>query len=208
MEPGNATALAGLANALVQRAMRWPTDAADTGGEHRNHGEALASGRLARPDAQRHIRRALGLAQEALRRAPGDADCHKALGLVLSADGQMGAALATYQTALEIDPEAWGVLINKGDVLEISGRAREAVPKGTRYSVSRALVPQRPVDLAARSGRDKSPCPAGRRRGGRTALRRFISRDRRIRGLRERGRGRAELNRILTNCRFPATVYP
>lgn len=37
-------------------------------------------------------------------------------------------ALATYETALEIDPEAWGVLINMGDVLEISGRAREAVP--------------------------------------------------------------------------------
>lgn len=128
VEPGNAKALAGLANALVQRAMRWPTVAADTGGEYRNLSEALASGRLARPEAQRHIRRALGLAQEAVRRAPGDADCHKALGLVLSADGQMGAALATYETALEIDPEAWGVLINMGDVLEISGRASEAMP--------------------------------------------------------------------------------
>lgn len=128
VEPENAKALAGLANALVQRAMRWPTSAADTGGEYRSLGDALASGRLTRPEAQRHVQRALGLAQEAVRQAPGDAYSYKALGFVLSADGQMDAALAQYESALAIDSDAWGVLINVGDILEISGRASEALP--------------------------------------------------------------------------------
>lgn len=128
VEPENSKALAGLANALVQRAMRWPVNASDTGGEYRSLGEALASGRLARPEARRHIARALGLAQEAVRLTPGDPDCHKALGLVLSASGEMKAALAAYETALAIDPSAWGVLINLGDILEISGRTTEAIP--------------------------------------------------------------------------------
>ena len=128
VEPENSKALAGLANALVQRAMRWPTNVSDMGGEYRSLGEALASGRLARPEARRHIVRALRLAQEAVRLAPGDPDCHKALGLVLSASGDMEAALDAYETALVINPSAWGVLINLGDILEISGRASEAIP--------------------------------------------------------------------------------
>lgn len=127
-EPGNAKALAGLANALVQRAMRWPTSPADTNGEYHSLGEALAAGRLALPEAQVQVQRALGLAREAVKRAPQDAYSHKALGLVLSADGQLEAALAAYETALVIDPDAWGVLINVGDVLELSGRPGEALP--------------------------------------------------------------------------------
>lgn len=127
-ESSNAKALAGLANALVQRAMRWPTSAADTNGEFRSLGEALAAGRLVLPEAQVQVQRALGLAREAVKRAPQDAYSYKALGLVLSADGQLEAALAAYETALAIDPDAWGVLINVGDVLELSGKPGEALP--------------------------------------------------------------------------------
>ena len=68
------------------------------------------------------------LATEAVRLAPRDAQAHKALGLALSASGDFERALAEYKTALDIDPGAWGVLINVGDVLEITGKSAAAMP--------------------------------------------------------------------------------
>jgi len=50
------------------------------------------------------------------------------LGFVQSAQGDFAAAIATYKTAISVDKDAWGPMINIGDVLEISGRPRDAVP--------------------------------------------------------------------------------
>lgn len=127
-DPDDARALSGLANALVQRAMRWPLTGSDLRGEITTLGEARSSGRLAEPAARRQIERASMLATEAVRLAPRDAQAHKALGLALSASGDFERALAEYKTALDIDPGAWGVLINVGDVLEITGKSAAAMP--------------------------------------------------------------------------------
>ncbi len=140
--PDDARALAGLANALVQRAMRWPVNEADTRGSITTLGDAHASGRLKEPDAQRLVERALGLAREAVRLNPQEAASHKALGLAESAAGDFDAALETYKRALAIDADAWGVLINVGDVLEISGKNAEALPHFERAyeAMSKAYV--------------------------------------------------------------------
>lgn len=127
-DPENAQAMAGLANALVQRVMRWPLDAADSDGELLSLGASLASGRLARAPVVAQLSGARGLAEAAVRLAPGDAATHKALGLVVSAQGELDRALEIYAQALALDPAAWGALINVGDVLELSGRAEEALP--------------------------------------------------------------------------------
>jgi Flp pilus assembly protein TadD len=143
-DPDDTRALSGLANALVQRAMRWPLDESDRRGEITMLGEAHASGRLNGAAARRQIERAHSLAVQAVRLAPQEASTHKALGLALSANGEFEKALAQYGTALEADPDAWGVLINVGDVLEITGRSAEALPHFERAyaAMSKAYASQ------------------------------------------------------------------
>jgi transcriptional activator of cad operon len=124
--PDHVPALAGLANALVQRVIRWP----DIPGapEYTQLGEALESGRTKTATAVPLLHRATMLASRAVTLGPKDPTALKALGFVQSAAGDFKAAITTYQRAVAIDADAWGPLINIGDVLEISGRAREALP--------------------------------------------------------------------------------
>jgi transcriptional activator of cad operon len=123
--PDHAPALAGLANALVQREMRWPST---TSASYTRLGDALAAGHLRSAVATRELARARQLASRAVALAPELAAAHKALGLVLSAQAQFEPALRAYEAALAHDPDAWGAMINIGDVLEIQGRAAEALP--------------------------------------------------------------------------------
>jgi transcriptional activator of cad operon len=123
--PDHAPALAGLANALVQREMRWPST---TSASYTRLGDALAAGHLRSPVATRELARARQLASRAVALAPELAAAHKALGLVLSAQAQFERALQAYEAALAHDPDAWGAMINVGDLLEIQGRAAEALP--------------------------------------------------------------------------------
>jgi DNA-binding winged helix-turn-helix (wHTH) protein/Flp pilus assembly protein TadD len=127
-KPDDPNALAGLANALVQRALRWPLSADDGRGEITKLAEGLRSGRLGEPAALRQLVRANQLAADAVRLAPDLEASHKALGFAQSAAGRFDAALLSYERALAIDPAAWGVLINIADVLEIIGRNAEAMP--------------------------------------------------------------------------------
>ena len=60
--------------------------------------------------------------------APDSAAAHKALGFVLSAQHQFAPALASYHRAVALDPDAWGSMINIGDLMEITGRDEEALP--------------------------------------------------------------------------------
>ncbi|KRA50849.1 tetratricopeptide repeat protein [Pseudoxanthomonas sp. Root630] len=128
LEPDNVPALAGLANALVQRSVRWPALAGQQGLQFSRLGDALAHGHLARPPASQQLERARLLAERAVALDPESAAAHKATGFVASAQGRFDAALASYQRAVQLDADAWGSLINIGDVLEISGRTREALP--------------------------------------------------------------------------------
>lgn len=126
-DPDYAPAYAGLANALVQRVLRWPHPPGQ-GAEYTKLGDALASGNLETATARETLRRARQMAEQAVRLAPGDAASHKALGFVRSAQADFDGALAAYRQALALDPDAWAPLINIGDVLEISGRDEAALP--------------------------------------------------------------------------------
>lgn len=124
--PDHAPALAGLANALVQKVIRWPDEPGAP--EYTKLEDALKSGRTKTPGAVALLTRAQVLAARAVAIAPDDPVALKALGFVQSASGQLDQAIATYQRAVARDADAWGPLINIGDVLDIMGRPREALP--------------------------------------------------------------------------------
>jgi transcriptional activator of cad operon len=124
--PDHPPALAGLANALVQKVVRWPDEPGAA--EMTKLGDAIAAGRTKTDSAKQLLARARIYAERALHLAPNDPAALKALGFVQSAQGDFGAAITTYKAAIAIDKDAWGPMINIGDVLEISGRSRDAVP--------------------------------------------------------------------------------
>lgn len=128
LDPDNPAAVAGLANALTQRAIRWPTPPGPGAVEYTRLGDALAAGHLAREPAASQLRRARQLAEAAVLRAPASAAAYKALGLVASAQGELEQGLAAHRRAVELDPAAWGAMINLADVLEQLGRDDEALP--------------------------------------------------------------------------------
>lgn len=125
--PDDPGAMAGLANALVQRALRWPQASGSEVAEFRRLGDALANGHLARDPQRAQVEHARLLAERAVALAPGSAAAHKAAGFVAGAQGRFDAALASYRRAVELDPDAWGPMINLGDVLGIAGREEEAL---------------------------------------------------------------------------------
>lgn len=127
LHPDHAPALAGLANALTQRAIRWPESPGAGPVEFTRLGDALNNGHLDREPARAQLQRARQLAERAVAVAPDSAAAHKALGFVAGAQRRFDAALVSYRHAVVLDPDAWGPLINIGDVLEISGRDDEAL---------------------------------------------------------------------------------
>lgn len=148
LHPDDAHALAGLANALVQRSIRWPDLPVNQSVEFTRLRDALAHGHLERAPGSLQIARARGLAERAVVLAPESAAAHKAVGFVASAQGRFDSALLSYERAVAIDPEAWGPLINIGDVLEITGRNREALPYYERaYSAMERGYVRNPVQI-------------------------------------------------------------
>ena len=127
LRPDDAGAMAGLANALVQRALRWPQSPGSETTEFRRLGDALANGHLARDPQRAQVEHARLLAERAVALAPASAAAHKAAGFVAGAQGRFDAALAAYRRAVGLDPDAWGPMINLGDVLGIVGREEEAL---------------------------------------------------------------------------------
>lgn len=117
-EPQNAAALAGQANALTQRVIRWGLE----GEANRTTlTEALQSGALETPRAQAALDRAEALALEATRLDPGHARAWRALGLIKAAQSDFDAARRAYDRALVIDPENWGAMINLSELEDLSG---------------------------------------------------------------------------------------
>jgi transcriptional activator of cad operon len=127
-DPDNARAHAGLANALVQRVMRWPHGNGPDAKTFTRLEDALKAGFVDQPRAQSALARAMRMAQRAVRLNSQDAAAHKALAFVNSAKRNFDDALNGYKIAIGLDPDAWGPMINIGDVLEIQGRPAEAVP--------------------------------------------------------------------------------
>jgi DNA-binding winged helix-turn-helix (wHTH) protein len=122
----DARALAGLANGLVQRAVRWLGIAPD-GTPRTNLGQALACGVLSSPEARSVLARAQELAERAIAAAPEESAGLRALGLVMAAKGRFDDARRLYDRALAGDPKAWGVLINLADIDGLEGRETDAV---------------------------------------------------------------------------------
>ena len=117
-DPANAAALAGQANALTQRVIRWGLE----GEANRTTlTEALQSGELETPRAQAALLRAEALAQEATELDPGHARAWRALGLIKAAQSDFDAARRAYDRALVIDPENWGAMINLSELEELTG---------------------------------------------------------------------------------------
>lgn len=128
LHPDDVPALSGLANALVQRCVRWPESPGPGPIEFHQLRDALANGHLARPPALQQLQRASALAERAVALAPDSPVAHKALGFTMSAQGAFDSALSEYRRTVELDADAWGALINIGDVLEITGRPGDALP--------------------------------------------------------------------------------
>lgn len=124
----DAGAMAGLANALVQRALRWPQDPGRPATEFRRLRDALANGHLGREPQRSQLEYARRLAARAVERAPASAAAHKAAGLVAGAQGRFDDALESYRQAVALDADAWGAMINIGDVMEIAGDDAGALP--------------------------------------------------------------------------------
>ncbi len=128
VEPDNAQARAGLAAALVQQVIRWPNAPGERDYPRTTLGEALTSGRTQTPSAHARLERARALAERAARLAPSNDFTHQALGLTLAALGQFDAARAAHERAVALNPDAWGALINLGDLEDIEGRPQNALP--------------------------------------------------------------------------------
>ncbi len=114
---------AGLANALVQQVIRYIAPAP----ERTTLGQAIAVGVPTTADGRARLARARTLAEGAVRDAPGDPAALKALGFVRSAQGDLAGAEAVYREALARDPDAWGVLINLGDIADLRGDRASAI---------------------------------------------------------------------------------
>ena len=117
-DPENAAALAGQANALTQRVIRWGLE----GEANRTTlTEALQSGEMEQPRAQAALARAEALAEEATALDPGHARAWRALGLIKAAQSDFDAARRAYDRALVIDPDNWGAMINLSELEDLTG---------------------------------------------------------------------------------------
>jgi len=98
LQPDDVPALAGLANALAQRVIRWPAQVNAPAGGFTRLGEALAHGHLQQPPARKLLLRARALAERAVwfRRAlavaPTDPQATRGLAALLVEGGDSAAA--------------------------------------------------------------------------------------------------------------------
>jgi DNA-binding winged helix-turn-helix (wHTH) protein/Tfp pilus assembly protein PilF len=120
--PDDPPALAGLANATVQKAIRWPNGPGAPGLVRPSLTKALSEGLTRTPAAVRILSEARSLADRAVQSGPREPAAWKALGFVRSAQGDFAGAKTAYDRALGLDPDAWGVMINLGELEDLQGR--------------------------------------------------------------------------------------
>lgn len=121
-----APAQAGLANALVQRVIRWRSPPG-SGPSALTLTEALNKGLTTDGEAAAVIARAIDLGERATRLAPDDADAIKALAFAYSAKGDLARASDLYERAADIDADAWEVMINRGELATVAGDEAAAI---------------------------------------------------------------------------------
>jgi DNA-binding winged helix-turn-helix (wHTH) protein/Flp pilus assembly protein TadD len=120
-EPRNATALAGLSSALLQRVLRWPSTGPAVPLGQPALTTALRSGWIDTVAGKQTLERAQSLAAIAVREKPGDPDVLRSYGLALSAQKRFVPARAVYVRALAQDPDAWAVLVNLAELKRLGG---------------------------------------------------------------------------------------
>ena len=125
MRPDSAEAQSGLANAIVQRLLRWSPEVSNP--QQTSMREALEQGLFASDSAKVSLARAQSLALRAVELSPNNPKTHKALGFVLTALGDFAAAKEHYEQALQLDPDAWDVLINLAGIYDIEGQPQTAL---------------------------------------------------------------------------------
>ena len=126
-DPNNAAAMAGLANALTQRVIRYLGPGSEGDGRQ-SLTQALASGWLDTDDAIAKLQQAEALALKATEIDPTHDRAWRALGLVQSARKQNRAALRAYERTLVIDPEDWGTMINLSELYRLLGEPELSTP--------------------------------------------------------------------------------
>ncbi|MDC8831991.1 winged helix-turn-helix domain-containing protein [Alteromonas gilva] len=146
LNPDSASALSGMANALVQKAIRYSPDNDPAQWRAMSLKQALQDNRLSRDQARQFLSRALVFAEKAVAMAPDNARTHKAKGFVLSARGNLNDALTSYKTALSINPGAWDVLVNMGELHELLNLPLDAI---AYYKQAFAAMGQFPFEQAS-----------------------------------------------------------
>lgn len=126
-EPKNARARAGIANALIQRLIRWPAQKYRDKMSRVSLTAALASGQLKTPEAKLMLERVRLLAEKAVRQSPSDVLALKSLGFAYSAEGNLVRAIEVYQQAIELDQNAWRSLINLGELYMLNDQQEKAL---------------------------------------------------------------------------------
>lgn len=116
LDPEAAPAHAGLANAMSQSVIRFSDGVWAEVGLRSRVRTALANGRTETESAQLTLARARHHAEEAVRLDGDYALGYRALGLVLSAQGEIEAAIDMFNRAAIIDPDAWEAYINLSDL--------------------------------------------------------------------------------------------
>ncbi len=115
-DPAHPGAQAGLANALVQRVVRWPgTIGAKRAGAASLH-DALDSGLTSTREAQAVLDNAAAIAERAVQSAPNDADALKALAFAQTARGNLERGETLYRQVLALDSNYWAAWINLGEI--------------------------------------------------------------------------------------------
>ncbi len=126
-DPNHALSQSGLANALVQKTLRWPNKINEPAIKHTNLTDAIETGRLDNENAQLQLTRAEGLAKRATVLAPESAKAQRTLGLVYATMKKFKAAEQQYQKAIALDPNEWGAMINLSEIQEHAGKHKLAL---------------------------------------------------------------------------------
>ena len=146
--PNYGPSQSGLANALVQKVLRWPNPINTPDINHQRLADAIEQGRTKTPQAKQHLQRAQALAERATRLAPGDPYSYRALGLVHAVQENYAEAKTAYNKALNIDPQSWEVLINMADILHIEGQDKAALTHMERaYSAMQERYHDQPTHI-------------------------------------------------------------
>lgn len=115
-DPDDSLAQAGLANALVQRVVRWPAHKNGLKEGEASIRNALKSGQLQGTEAELMLARAQAFAERAVRIAPDKTQTLKSLGFVYSAQGKLELAAKSYQKAIQLNHNEWRSMINLGEI--------------------------------------------------------------------------------------------